>query len=195
MNIDQDKHWNANSQLAIKQLCVSAFTRLENWGNQTEMIQGKFRKADDLMLKRVIVSDWLKSEILDLEASYKRAQFVTMDLQNKLEAISEQTHAVKSNVELASSELDHLTEKLEDCIQDLVWACKRQDRSESKLVAALSFGGLGDMPDPSIQPENTDTTMEEPKTEVLEEAEIEVFEYNTCICIYDWYININTHVY
>ncbi|KAI8047379.1 hypothetical protein BDF21DRAFT_434267 [Thamnidium elegans] len=173
MNIDQDKHWNANSQLAIKQLCVSAFTRLENWGNQTEMIQGKFRKADDLMLKRVIVSDWLKSEILDLEASYKRAQFVMMDLQKKLDTISEQTHTVKSHVELASSELDHLTEKLEDCIQDLAWACNRQDRSQSKLVAALSFGGLGDMPDPSIQPENTDITTEEPKTEVLEEAEIE----------------------
>lgn len=139
------------------------------------MIQGKFRKADDLMLKRVIVSDWLKTEILDLEASYKRGQLVMMELQKSIESISEQTHVVKSNVELTSSELEHLTEKLENCIQDLSWACKRQDRSQSKLVSALSFGGLGDMPDPSIQQETLDTVMEESKSEALEEAEIEVF--------------------
>ncbi|KAI9336049.1 hypothetical protein BD770DRAFT_332246, partial [Pilaira anomala] len=173
LNMEQDKNWNAKSQLAIKQLCVSAFTRLENWGNQIEMIQGKFRKADDLMLKRVIVSDWLKSEILDLEASYKRGQLVMMDLQKRIESISEQTHVVESNVELTSSELEHMTEKLENCIQDLSWACKRQDRSQSKLVSALSFGGLGDMPDPSIQQETLDTVMEESKLEALEEAEIE----------------------
>lgn len=174
MSIDQEKHWNANNQLAIKQLCVSAFTRLENWGNQVEMIQGKFRKADDIMLKRVIVSDWLKSEIQDLEASYKRGQHVMMDMQKNLDSLLEQTHLVKTTVDMTTSELNHLMAKLEDCVQDLAWACKRHDRTESKLVAALSFGGLGDMPNPNVQPESIDTIMEEPKQEALEVAEIEV---------------------
>lgn len=175
MSLDQEKHWNANNQLAIKQLCVSAFTRLENWGNQVEMIEGKFRKADDIMLKRVIVSDWLKSEIQELEASYKRAQHVMMEVQKNLDSLSEQTHLVKTTVDMTTSELNHLTEKLDDCMQDLTWAYKRHDRADSKLVAALSFGGLGDMPDPSVQNENIDTVMEEPKQEALEEAEIEVY--------------------
>lgn len=138
------------------------------------MIEGKFRKADDIMLKRVIVSDWLKSEIQELEASYKRAQHVMRDMQKNLESLSEQTHLVKSTVDMTTSELNHLADKLEDCVQDLAWAYKRHDRADSKLVAALSFGGLGDMPDPSVQTENIDTIMEEPKQEALEEAEIEV---------------------
>lgn len=129
---------------------TKAFYKLEQWINQTEIIDRKFRQENDLMTKKIVVSDWLKNEVTDLQASYKRGQQVMSEIQKNLDRLLEQTKLVKGNVKLAKSELGYLQEKLENCIQDLSLACKRQERSKSKLVAALSFGGLGDMPDPAL---------------------------------------------
>lgn len=170
MSLEQQKEWTTNNQLAIKQLCVQAFTRLEQWGNGADMIETKFRKEQDMLLKQVLVSDWLKAEVQDLTACYKRGQQVLTELQKGFDSLMEQTNLVKSSVKMANSELDHLKEKLEECIYDLSLACKRQDRSNSKLVAALSFGGLGDMPDPNK--EEASVIVEKPvKQEVKSEEE------------------------
>lgn len=155
LTLEQQKEWSANNQLAIKQLCVQAFTRLQQWGTQADLLESKFRKENDMLAKQALVSDWLKSEVQDLTACYKRGQQVLVELQKGLDSLMEQTNLVKSSVHMANNELDHLKEKLEECVHDLSLACKRQDRSQSKLVAALSFGGLGDMPDPSKKEETT----------------------------------------
>lgn len=158
-------------------MCIKAFTRLEQWGAQADMIETKFRKEDDILLKRVLVSDWLKSEIQDLTTSYKRGQQVMSELRKGYDSLLEQNNLVKSNVKMVSSELDHLKEKLENCINELSLTCKRQDRAQSKAVAALSFGGLGDMPDPNKQ-DNT-VVEEEPKEETKSET-----EQSNEVCIY-----------
>lgn len=156
LTTDQQRDWIHNNQNAIKELGTKAFYRLEQWSSQAEMIERKFRQEQDIMMKRVVVFDWLKNEVQDIHSSYKRGQQVMIELQRNLDSLLEQTNLVKSNVKLAKSELEHLAEDLEVCIQDLALACKRQERSKSKLVAALSFGGLGDMPDPnSISNENS----------------------------------------
>lgn len=172
MTLEQQKEWSNNNQLAVKQLCVQAFTRLQQWGTQADLIESKFRKENDMLAKQVLVSDWLKSEIQDLTVSYKRAQQVLTELQKGFDSLMEQTNLVKSSVKMANNELDHLKEKLEECVHDLSLACKRQDRSQSKLVAALSFGGLGDMPDPNKEESSGGVTAEKPaKQETKSEAE------------------------
>jgi hypothetical protein len=143
--MEQQKEWSYQNQLAIKELGTKALTRLESWSRQAELIERKFRLEDDIMLKRVIVSDWLKSEIQDLQSSYMRGEQVMINLQKSLDSLLEQTSLVKGNVKMAATEVSAAVERLDDCIQELSLACKRQDRAKSKLVAALSFGGLGDM--------------------------------------------------
>lgn len=185
MNTEQQKEWSYQNQLVIKELGTKALTRLESWSRQVELIERKFRLEDDIMLKRVLVSDWLKSEIQDLQSSYVRGEQVMIELQKGLESLLEQTSLARSNVKLAATEVSAAVECLDDCIQELSLACKRQDRAKSELVAALSFGGLGDMAESKMKEmtSNKDSTAKEelahenlPKKEGKKE-QLEVFYY------------------
>jgi hypothetical protein len=173
MNMEQQKEWCYQNQLAIKELGTKALTRLESWSRQAELIERKFRLEDDIMLKRVIVSDWLKSEVQDLQSSYMRSEQVMTELQKSLDSLLEQTNLVKGNVKLAATEVTAAIERLDDCIQELSLACKRQDRAKSKLVAALSFGGLGDMAESKMKENNNgdNATKEELEQEHLPKKE------------------------
>lgn len=125
------------------------------------------------MLQKVIVSDWLKTEIQDLHASYKRGQQVMIELQKSLDSLLEQINLVKGNVKMATTEVKSATGRLDDCVQELALACKRQDRSKSQLVAALSFGGLGDLAERSTDAETTvkeETKQVQPKKEGIEDS-------------------------
>lgn len=144
MDIDQQKDWCYNSLLSIKELGTKALTRLESWSKQAELIERKYRLEDDIMLRRVIVSDWLKSEMIDLEESYQRGEQVVRELHLKLENWIEQTHRVEGDVVSAKEQLQECTEKLEVCIQELSSLCKKKDRAKSKTVMALEQGGLGE---------------------------------------------------
>ena len=83
---------------------------------------------------------------------------------------------------MATPELEHLKEKLERCIEDLSLACKRQDRSQSKLVAALNFGGLGDMPDPNKEEATVTPSEDEPEKEVKAES-VQTKEVNNTLIV------------
>ncbi|CEP17270.1 hypothetical protein [Parasitella parasitica] len=145
LSIEQQKEWSYRNQLALKEIGTKTLTRLESWSQQADLIQRKYRLEDDIMLKRVIVSDWLKAEIQDLHTCYKRGQQVMSELHKSLESLLEQINLVKDNVEMATVEVKSAANRLDDCVQELALAWKRQERSKSKLVAALSYGGLGDL--------------------------------------------------
>jgi hypothetical protein len=175
LSIDQQKDWSYRNQLALKEIGTKSLTRLESWSQQADLIQRKYRLEDDIMLKRVIVSDWLKTEIQDLHTSYKRGQQVMIELQKSLDSLLEQMNLVKGNVKMATIEVTSAAERLDDCVQELALACKRQDRNKSRLVAALGYGGLGDIAE---RPTETDNTMKEetkqiqPKKEGIEESTV-----------------------
>ncbi|KAG2204484.1 hypothetical protein INT46_005413 [Mucor plumbeus] len=175
LSIDQQKDWSYRNQLALKEIGTKSLTRLESWSQQADLIQRKYRLEDDIMLKRVIVSDWLKTEIQDLHTSYKRGQQVMIELQKSLDSLLEQMNLVKGNVKMATIEVTSAAERLDDCVQELALACKRQDRNKSQLVAALGYGGLGDLAE---RPTETDNTMKEetkqiqPKKEGIEESTV-----------------------
>ncbi|CAO3662318.1 unnamed protein product [Rhizopus stolonifer] len=171
MDIDQQKDWCYNSLLSIKELGTKALTRLESWSKQAELIERKYRLEDDIMLRRVIVSDWLKSEMIDLEESYQRGEQVVRELHLKLENWIEQTHRVEGDVVSAKEQLQECTEKLEGCIQELSSLCKKKDRAKSKTVMALEQGGLGEElnnneaviheePASTVKKENPDVSLE-----------------------------------
>lgn len=147
MTLEEQKDWCYNSLLTIKELGTKALTRLESWSKHAELIERRFRLEDDIMLKRVIVSDWLKNEIVDLEQCYKRGELVMRELQQRLQHLEDETKAAEGNVVLAKEQLAETTEKLENCIQELSAVCRRRDRAKSKTVAALTMGGLGGMTD------------------------------------------------
>ncbi|KAK4521541.1 uncharacterized protein ATC70_012157 [Mucor velutinosus] len=158
LSVEQQKEWCYRNQLALKEIGTKSLTRLESWSQQADLIQRKYRLEDDIMLQKVIVSDWLKTEIQDLHTSYKRGQQVMIELQKSLDSLLEQINLVKGNVKMATTEVKSAAERLDDCIQELALACKRQDRSKSQLVAALSYGGLGDLAE---RPTDTETTVKE----------------------------------
>ncbi|CAO3649476.1 unnamed protein product [Mucor fragilis] len=173
LSVEQQKEWSYRNQLALKEIGTKSLTRLESWSQQADLIQRKYRLEDDIMLQKVIVSDWLKTEVQDLHASYKRGQQVMIELQKSLDSLLEQINLVKGNVKMATTEVQSAAERLDDCIQELALACKRQDRSKSQLVAALSYGGLGDLAE---RPTDTDMTVKEetkqiqPKKEGVEDS-------------------------
>lgn len=173
LSVEQQKEWCYRNQLALKEIGTKTLTRLESWSQQADLIQRKYRLEDDIMLQKVIVSDWLKTEIQDLHASYKRGQQVMIELQKSLDSLLEQINLVKGNVKMATTEVKSAAERLDDCIQELALACKRQDRSKSQLVAALSYGGLGDLAE---RPTDTDTIVKketkqtQPKKEGVEDS-------------------------
>lgn len=173
LSVEQQKEWCYRNQLALKEIGTKTLTRLESWSQQADLIQRKYRLEDDIMLQKVIVSDWLKTEIQDLHASYKRGQQVMIELQKSLDSLLEQINLVKGNVKMATTEVKSAAERLDDCIQELALACKRQDRSKSQLVAALSYGGLGDLAE---RPADTDTIVKketkqtQPKKEGVEDS-------------------------
>ncbi|KAL7321378.1 hypothetical protein PS15m_001150 [Mucor circinelloides] len=173
LSVDQQKEWCYRNQLALKEIGTKTLTRLESWSQQADLIQRKYRLEDDIMLQKVIVSDWLKTEIQDLHASYKRGQQVMIELQKSLDSLLEQINLVKGNVKMATTEVKSATGRLDDCVQELALACKRQDRSKSQLVAALSFGGLGDLAERSTDAETTvkeETKQVQPKKEGIEDS-------------------------
>ncbi|CAO0790901.1 unnamed protein product [Mucor circinelloides] len=173
LSVDQQKEWCYRNQLALKEIGTKTLTRLESWSQQADLIQRKYRLEDDIMLQKVIVSDWLKTEIQDLHASYKRGQQVMIELQKSLDSLLEQINLVKGNVKMATTEVKSAAERLDDCVQELALACKRQDRSKSQLVAALSFGGLGDLAERSTDAETTvkeETKQVQPKKEGIEDS-------------------------
>ncbi|KAI8976857.1 hypothetical protein BDB01DRAFT_852832 [Pilobolus umbonatus] len=157
LTLNQEKEWCYENQLIIKELATKALTRLESWSRQVDLIERKFRMEDDVMLKRVIVSDWLKNDIDELKHSYQRGLQVIQEIQQRLDPLVEDTEHMKSDIKTIRTDLHESLERLDECIQDLKWACRRKDRAESKVVAALSLGGLGDM-----------TEMEEPVQEIQE---------------------------
>ncbi|KAI8636740.1 hypothetical protein BD408DRAFT_425649 [Parasitella parasitica] len=175
LSVDQQKEWSYRNQLALKEIGTKTLTRLESWSQQADLIQRKYRLEDDIMLKRVIVSDWLKTEIQDLHTSYKRGQQVVSDLRKSLDSLIEQINLVKGNVKMATTEVKSASDRLDDSIQELALACKRQERTKSKLVAALSYGGLGDLAE---RPADAGTVVKEeikqiqPKKEGLEESKM-----------------------
>ncbi|KAI8373837.1 hypothetical protein BD560DRAFT_393734 [Blakeslea trispora] len=128
LSLEQQKEWNDANQMAIKQLCTKVLTRLQTWSQQVELIEHNFRSQHDKMQQRLIVSDWLKDEIQDLQTSYKRGQHVLSDLQKSLDSLLDQTDLVKSNVTIAKTELDAAKVRLEACVDELNAACKRRDR-------------------------------------------------------------------
>ncbi|KAI7899210.1 uncharacterized protein BX663DRAFT_215433 [Cokeromyces recurvatus] len=154
LTIDQQKDWCYRNQNIIKEIGTKALTRLESWNQQAELIERKYRLEDDIMLKCVIVSDWLKAEVTDLQASYKRGQDAMMDLQKVLDILLEQTNLIEGHIKMAKTEVNSAVERLESCVEELNMACKRQDRAKSKLVAALSFGGLGNLAGSSSKQES-----------------------------------------
>ncbi|KAI9250732.1 hypothetical protein BY458DRAFT_559644 [Sporodiniella umbellata] len=162
MNIDQQKDWCYNSLLSIKELGTKALTRLESWSKQAELIERKYRLEDDIMLRRVIISDWLKSEMVDLEESYQRGEQVAKELQQKLESLVEQTQTAEGDVASAKRQLKHGVEKLEICVQELSSLCKKKDRAKSKTVMALEQGGLGEITEGGNTNNEIPTTNEEP---------------------------------
>ncbi|EPB88156.1 hypothetical protein HMPREF1544_04988 [Mucor circinelloides 1006PhL] len=173
LSVDQQKEWCYRNQLALKEIGTKTLTRLESWSQQADLIQRKYRLEDDIMLQKVIVSDWLKTEIQDLHASYKRGQQVMIELQKSLDSLLEQINLVKGNVKMATTEVKSAAERLDDCVQELALACKRQDRNKSQLVAALSFGGLGDLAERSTDAETTvkeETKQVQPKKEGIEDS-------------------------
>lgn len=173
LSVEQQKEWCYRNQLALKEIGTKTLTRLESWSQQADLIQRKYRLEDDIMLQKVIVSDWLKTEIQDLHASYKRGQQVMIELQKSLDSLLEQINLVKGNVKMATTEVQSAAERLDDCIQELALACKRQDRSKSQLVAALSFGGLGDLAERSTDSDTTvkeETKQIQPKKEGVEDS-------------------------
>ncbi|RCH83815.1 E3 ubiquitin-protein ligase bre1 [Rhizopus stolonifer] len=162
MTLDQQKEWNDTNQMAIKQLCTKVWTRLQTWTQQLELMEHNFRAQDDTMLQQVIVSDWLKDEIKELGVAYKRGQHVMMDLQKHLNSLLDQTDVVKGNVQMVKTELDASVERLEHGLHELHAVWKRHDRAKSKVVAALRFGGLGDM---AHEPTLTEANQVAPKEE------------------------------
>ncbi|KAL9536971.1 hypothetical protein MBANPS3_012201 [Mucor bainieri] len=168
LSVEQQKEWCYRNQLALKEIGTKTLTRLESWSQQADLIQRKYRLEDDIMLQKVIVSDWLKTEVQDLHASYKRGQQVIIELQKSLDSLLEQINLVKGNVKMATTEVKSAAERLDDCIQELALACKRQDRSKSQLVAALSYGGLGDLAERST---DTDTTVKEEAKQIQPKKE------------------------
>ncbi|CEG62901.1 hypothetical protein RMATCC62417_00143 [Rhizopus microsporus] len=186
MTLEEQKDWCYNSLLTIKELGTKALTRLESWSKHAELIERRFRLEDDIMLKRVIVSDWLKNEIVDLEQCYKRGELVMTELQQRLQHLEDETRAAEGNVVLAKEQLAETTEKLENCIQELSAVCRRRDRAKSKTVAALTMGGLGGMTDSgpstatddqpassSVKKEKQETTLEGPAEEQSVKTQLE----------------------
>ncbi|KAG1077853.1 hypothetical protein G6F42_024575 [Rhizopus arrhizus] len=96
-----------------------------------------------------------------------------IELQKSLDSLLEQINLVKGNVKMATTEVKSAAERLDDCVQELALACKRQDRNKSQLVAALSFGGLGDLAERSTDAETTvkeETKQVQPKKEGIEDS-------------------------
>jgi exonuclease VII small subunit len=180
MDIDNQKDWCYNSLLTIKELGTKALTRLESWSKQAELIERKYRLEDDIMLRRVIISDWLKTEIIDLEESYQRGEQVAKELQTKLQQLIEQTKMAEGDVVSAKRQLKESTDKLEDCIQELSATCKRKDRAKSKTVTALEQGGLGEVTD-IINNETTVTNDEPASSATKKEIQDSTLEVNSRI--------------
>lgn len=188
MTPDEQKEWCYRNQVLVKELGTKALTRLESWSKQAELIERKYRLEDDIMLKRVLVSDWLTAEIQDLKYSYKHGQVAMGELQKNLDSLLNQSDIIQSNIQVAMTEVDAAAERLEISIQELNAAYKRQDRASSKLVAALNYGGLGDMAEgkanetkeikeeqkieTSPKPETVDETTEQATKNQLEENKI-----------------------
>jgi DNA repair exonuclease SbcCD ATPase subunit len=172
MTAEEQKDWCYRNQVRIKELGTKALTRLESWSKQAELIERKYRIEDDILLKRVIVSDWLTSEIQDLTTSYKHGQQAMDELQRNLDQLVAQSAQTQDHIQVVMQKVEAATERLETNMQDLQAAHKRHDRASSKLVAALTYGGLGDMAEPS----DMETEKEPKKEEVEKETTDDVSE-------------------
>jgi hypothetical protein len=107
-------------------------------------IEEQYRQETDPVARRAIVVDFVKREIDDLAHAYHQDQRFLDAMRKGLESIRSDTRAIMDTVHYRHSEVKQAKEQLKELTTDWRMEAKRKDRAESKLVAQIENGGLGD---------------------------------------------------
>ncbi|KAI8376102.1 uncharacterized protein BYT42DRAFT_614885 [Radiomyces spectabilis] len=133
----------------IRQALIALASRvlepIQNWTTKANALEDALKATNDGAAHQNLLQPWSQSEIKDLRSSTDRTHKLVSEMRNQHEALSIQTNGVKNQLQTTTDRLTSMREAFDDCIQKLVQAEKRYDRSKSAVVASLAYGGLGDL--------------------------------------------------
>ncbi|KAI8145987.1 hypothetical protein BJV82DRAFT_655494 [Fennellomyces sp. T-0311] len=123
------EHELHKSQAAIRNVGMRILNFVRVWVERTDQLNQKQEKS--------ALSQWVREEVDQLRASYERNQTLAREMENRRNALVEQSNSILNDIRAKEQQLEQAREKLYEYSEKLAQAEKRHDRSESAAVAAL----------------------------------------------------------